>query len=30
MIEQSVQPHDANADADVGPGEVEPVLVGAQ
>ena len=30
MIQQSVQPHAANADADVGPGQVEPVLVGAQ
>ena len=28
-IEQSVQPHHANADVDVGPGEVEPIPVGA-
>jgi hypothetical protein len=26
--QQSVQPHDASADVDVGPGQVEPVLVG--
>jgi hypothetical protein len=30
MIEQLVEPHHANADVDVGPGQVEPVLVGAQ
>jgi hypothetical protein len=30
MSKQSVPPHDANADADIGPGEVEPVLAGAQ
>jgi len=29
-IKQSVPSHAADADADVGPGEVEPVLVGAQ
>ena len=26
-IEQSLQPHEANADVDVGPGQMEPVLV---
>jgi hypothetical protein len=26
-VQQSVQPHDANADTDIGPGQMEPVLV---
>jgi hypothetical protein len=30
MLQQSVHPHNANADVDVAPGEVEPVLCSAQ